>query len=443
MKHTIYVLTIIGLLFGCKKTEYVPKFDELPQERVQKDIKELKTSLAGSTNGWIGVMPTLSGGGYGFYITFAADESMMMQADLDTTKALNANKSFYRVKQDMGINLIFDTYNYISMLNDPEPSVFGGAIRDGFKSDIEFTFDSAQGDTLSFLGKRYRQPLILVKANAAQKTKYDNGGYKALMKSIYQFFIDNPNSYVNVGNTKVGVVVNSSNSLSAGKRVELSAIIQDGSVVASKQKFAYTIDGITVLNGGVGLLGVTFNRFAWKNNTQLAMYDTKNQEYIINNNATPLLPLYKLWGSKYTGMYSEFRTIYPGTSPAGRDTLNYFHENMLNGFTGYVFNYGDLELVWNTVNNRLTINGFSSQNGGNSGWVTSGSLNYTIDNNGVYTFTVQSAMAGGYVSKAMTKLWNFFLNNRVSFDYYVDNADVYAKVSSVNDPTTVMTFELY
>ncbi len=121
MKHTIYVLTIIGLLFGCKKTEYVAKFDEDPQVRIQKEIQEIKTSLTGSTNGWIGVMPTLTGGGYGFYITFANDESLMMQADLDTNKALTANQSRYRIKQDMGVNLLFDTYNYISLLNDPAP----------------------------------------------------------------------------------------------------------------------------------------------------------------------------------------------------------------------------------------------------------------------------------------------------------------------------------
>lgn len=443
MKHTIYVLAIIGLLFGCKKTEYVSKFDELPQERIKKDIQQIKTSLTGNASGWIGVMPTLTGGGYGFYINFAADESLMMQADLDTNMALTANKSYYRIKQDMGVDLVFDTYNYISLLNDPTPSAFGGAVRDGYKSDVEFTFDFANGDTLSFLGKKYRQRLNLTKATAAQKTKYDNGGYKALMKSIYNFFIDNGNAYIEVGANKVGVVVNSSNSMSSGKRVELSSLLTDGSVVASKQKFAYTIDGITILDGGVNILGVNFVRFAWKDATTLAMYDSQNKEYIIKNNATPLLPLYKLWGSKYSGFWSDYKDIYPGTSNAGRDTLNYFHLNMENSFNGFWFNYAYLDMEWNVVNNRLSVSGFSSQNGGSSGWITSGTLVYTVDANGVYTFTVQTGLAGGYVSKSMAKIWNFFLNNQVSFDYYVDGADVYAKVSSVNDPTTVMTFQMY
>src|SRR6478752_1136425 len=146
MKHIIFVITIISLIAGCKKTEYVAKFDEEPQVRIQKEIQQLRTSLTEAPNGWIGVMPTLTGGGYGFYISFDKDESLMMQADLDTNMALTAAKSMYRVKQDMGVNLMFDTYNYISKLNDPEPSVFGGAIRDGYKSDIEFVFDYARGD---------------------------------------------------------------------------------------------------------------------------------------------------------------------------------------------------------------------------------------------------------------------------------------------------------
>jgi hypothetical protein len=442
MKHTIYVLTIIGLLFGCKKTEYIAKFDEEPQVRIQKEIQQLKASLTESTNGWIGVMPTLTGGGYGFYITFANDESLMMQADLDTNKALTANKSMYRIKQDMGVNLLFDTYNYISLLNDPAPGAFGGAIRDGYKSDIEFVIDYMRGDTIGLIGKRYRQSFTLVKASAAQKAKYDGGEYKTLMKSIYRFFIDNPNAYVDVNSLKAGVIVNSSNNLNAGKRVELSSLQTDGTVTAAKQKFAYTIDGVSVLEGGVNLLGVNFTKIAWKDATQLAMYDSKGQEYIIKNNPTPLLPLYKLWGSKYSGMLSDFRTIYPGTSTAGRDTLNYFHENMTNAFNDFPFNYARLNFVWNTLNSRLTINGFSSQNGGGSGWTTSGSFNYTVDANGVYTFTVQAPMTGGYVSKSMAKIWNFFKNNQVAFDYHVDGANVYAKVSSVNDPTTVMTFVL-
>lgn len=447
MKHIIYLITIISLLAGCKKKEYIAKFDEEPQVRIQKEIQQLRTTLTESPNGWVGVMPTLTGGGYGFYINFAKDESLMMQADLDTNMALTAAPSMYRVKQDMGVNLMFDTYNYISKLNDPEPSVFGGAIRDGYKSDIEFVFDYAKGDTLGFIGKRYRQPFTLIKATAAQKTKYNNGDYKTLMKSFMNFFADNPNAYIDAtsGGTpvKAGVIVNSTNNLNAGKRVELSSLLPDGSVTAAKQKFAFTIDGIKILDNGLDLLGINFTRMAWKDATQLAMYDNKGQEYIIKNSPTPLLPLYKLWGSKYTGIWSPFQTIFPGTSPAGRDTLNFFHNNMLNGYTGFVFNYGEIYMEWNTVNNRLVLNGFSSQNGGSSGWTTSGTFSYTVDNNGVFRFTTQAPLSGGYVAKAMTKMVNFLLNNQVAFDYYVDGADVYAKMYSVNDPTTVMTFILY
>ncbi|WP_277601124.1 hypothetical protein [Pseudoflavitalea rhizosphaerae] len=42
----------------------------------------------------------------------------------------------------------------------------------------------------------------------------------------------------------------------------------------------------------------------------------------------------------------------------------------------------------------------------------------------------------------MTKIFNFFKNNQVAFDYYIDAGVLYAKVYSVNTPTTVMTFAL-
>lgn len=442
LKYFSFILFLVISFLSCKKESYVAKFDQSPQERMNAQMTLVSDALTGAPNGWIATLPTGLGGGYGFYMAFDKEQKVTMYADLTDASASTAASSQYRIRQDMGALLSFDTYTYISILNNPEPSAFGGNIREGFRSDIDFVFDRASGDSLVFIGKRYRQALILVKASAEQKAKYLNGDLKPAIDKLKQFFTNNPNAYFENGPLKVSVEPNGGNSLNAGKRITLTAITPDDAIITSSAKFAYTIDQMAILDSGLKFDGITFKRLAWKDANTLALYDSNGKEYILKNNPTPLLPLYKLWGSKYNGMLSDFKKINPGTSAKGAEILNFFHNNMQNGFTGFVFNYGRINFVWNTVNKRLNFNGFSSQNGGTSGWTTTSVYNYTVDASGVYTFTLNSSFSGGYVSKAMQPLHDFLLKNKVKFDYFVDGTTIYGQMSSVDDPTIVMTYVL-
>jgi hypothetical protein len=446
MKKIIFFLPIALLAIsfsGCQKKSYVNAFDELPQDRMADQIKLVEETLTTAENGWIGVLPTGIGGGYGFYMTFDNSQFVNMYADLTDSSASKVRQSQYRVKADMGADLVFDTYTYISLLNDPDASAFGGNTRDGFRSDIDFIYDHSSGDSLVFIGKRYRQPFSLVKATAAQKARYVNGDYLTAINAFKKFFTDNPNAYITLDDgSKAAVEPNTGNSLLAGKRITLTTISSSGTVASAGGKFAFTIDNMNILDSGVTLMGTKFVKLAWKNATTLALYSSTGKEYPINNNPIPLLPLYKLWGAKYNALYGNFKTIYPGTSSAGADTLNYYYNNLGTGLTGYIFNWGSLKFTWDIVNKRLKLDGFCSQNGGSSGWITTITYSYTVDNNGVYTFTVQTPATGGYVSKIMTKLDNFVKTNRITFDYYVDSGTVYGQMSSADNASTVMTFVL-
>lgn len=442
--NLISLATLLVISFwGCKKTSYVAKFDQLPQDRIKEQIDLVKSTLTGATNGWIATLPTGLGGGYGFYMSFDNEEFVTMVGDLNSTSSNTAEKSQYRVKQDMGALLSFDTYSYLSILNNPEPGAFGGNIRDGFRSDIDFVYDHSSEDSIVFIGKRYRQTFSLVKATADQKAKYLNAEFKPVIDNFKQFFLDNPNAYFELGSLKVAVEPNGGNSLNAGKRVTFTSILPNDSIVSEKAKFAYTINKMDILDSGLVFSNTYFVRIAWKDATTMAVYDNNNKEYILKNNPTPLLPLYKMWGSKYNGMLSNYKTIYPGTSDKGAEILNFFHDNMENSYNGYWFNFARINFVWNVINKRITLNGFSSQSGSStSGWTTSSSYNYTVDASGVYTFTLKDSFSGGYVSKSLLPLHNFLLNNQVKFDYYLDGANVYGLMKSVTDPTIEMTFIL-
>jgi hypothetical protein len=377
-------------------------------------------------------------------MVFDAAENLTMYADLSNTSASTAKQSQYRVKADMGADLIFDTYTYISLLNDPTPSVFGGSGRNGFNSDIEFTYDHSTADSIVFIGKRYRQVFRLVKATADQKSKYTTGGgYLTAMNAFKTFFTNTANPYFELGNTKVAVEPNMGSALAAGKRISLSALFGD-SVSSSTGKYAFTIDKMDIQGAGVFIGNIYFVRLAWKDATTLAIYDNTGKEYIIKSSPVPLIPLYKLWGSKYSGMLSNYKTIYPGTSVAGTDTLNRYHDRLASRPPlSFAFNFGRLNFVFDVVNKRMRIDAFHSQNGGTSGWITSFTLTYTIDANGVYTFSNFSGFtAGGYVENILPPLRDFLLNNKVSFDYYADSGIIYARMTSTTNPDVVMTFVL-
>lgn len=447
MKRIVIFIAVLSaiLLTNCKKESFVAKFDKTPQERMSEQIKMVSDILTQADHGWIGLLPTGSGGGYSFYMTFDTAEFVNMYADLTDESASVFAPSRYRIKDDMGADLVFDTYNYITLLNDPDPSAFGGKIRDGFKSDIDFIYDHSTEDSIVFIGKRYRQQLTLLKATAAQAALYGDGGLLKKMNGFKAFFENNPNAYVELdGGIKAAVEPNSSNNLESGKRITFTALQEDGSVTSSLSKFAYTVDQMALLDSGVTINEVSFSKLSWKDANTLAAYTPSGKEYVLKNNPTPILPLFRLWGSKYSGMYSDYKEFYPGTSPAGKEILNYFHDNLdnHNGLIDYWFNYGYIDLLWDVVNKRLKFHGFSSQNGGSNGWTTEIVYNYTVDENGVYKFTLKSEASGGYVKNIMTKLNDFFLNNSVSFDYYIDNGHIYAQMKSVDDPTITMSFEL-
>lgn len=447
MRKLVLFISILSavLLMNCTKDSFVAKFDELPQERMSEQIKLVKDILTKADHGWIGLLPTGSGGGYSFYMTFDTAENVHMYADLTDKSATEFAPSRYRVKQDMGADLVFDTYNYITLLNDPDPGAFGGVIRDGFKSDIDFIYDHSSEDSIVFIGKRYRQWFMLVKATAAQEAAYRDGGLLTKINGFKEFFDNNPNAYVELdGGIKAAIEPNSSNSLTSGKRLTFTALMDDGSVNSTIAKFAYTVDQMAILDSGATINEVNFAKLSWKNANTLAAYTQNGKEYIIKNNPTPILPLFRLWGSKYSGMYSDYKDFYPGTSPAGKDILNYFHDNLDNhaGLIDYKFNYGYIDLLWDVVNKRLKFDGFSSQNGGQSGWTTEIVYNYTVDENGLYQFTVKSGASGGYVANIMTKLNDFLVNNKISFDYVIEDGHVYSQIKSLDDPTITMSFEL-
>lgn len=376
------------VMAGCKKDSFVSVFDQKPEERMAESIAKVNSALTSAPNGWIVTLPTNVGGAYGFYMTFDTDQNVTMYGDLNDNTATNPGKSTYRVKAALGADLIFDTYNYISMLADPNNSVFGGSGNTGFRSDVEFMYVRSTADSVYFVGKSYRQPLAMVKASAAQKAAYTSGGLKASSDKLKAFFNNTANPYIEINSLKIGVSVNFTNVLASGKRVTLTGLLADGkTVVSATNKIAITTDGISMTSTGLVLEGVKFVKFAWKDATTLAMYDSANKEYIVKSNPVPLTPLPMLFGFPSSYAYRKLTVSSAGLPSGVNSGFTAVYNSMISKFvaTGRSVSSTTFALTSNSVF-EVTINYMS----GTSAFVASATYGYTrngdvitLDNNPV------------------------------------------------------------
>lgn len=440
MKKLFILFTALIAFGSCKKSSD-PVFEQKPEERLKESITEVRAKLLSSPSGWIATLPTFAGGGYGFYMSFDEAENVKMMGDLNNTSIVTPGTSTYRLKTVLGTELIFDTFNYISLLVDPVPSVFGGAAATGYKSDIEFVHNRSTADSLFFTGKKYGQPLVMVKATAAQKALYEAGDYKTAIDKFKAFFSNTRNPYIEYtsGNAtlRAGMSLDFNNTLATGKRVNFTGVLADGaSTAAGTAKFALKLDGADLLGGGLVFNGITFVKILWKDATTLAVYDKTGKEYIIKSNPTPLTPLYLLL--KYNGTY---RRISVGSSlPTGVNSkFNAIYQALATRL-GALSPRRTIVSITFTLTNSTTATVAVSPNNGTSTFVANATFNYTI-NNDVITLT-NPAYDGNWTARGTEYdgVRDFFLSGPFKIDWVTStdpaNALTMGGLYRVADPTS-------
>ena len=296
MKQLLYIIAAAFLFVGCKK-EVPHFFEESPDERMAARMSELRTGLLSSEHGWKAHLTTSAKGGYGFYMQFTPTDVTMV-ADLNENTATQTNSSTWRIKWVMYPTLIFDTYNYIAMLQDPTPATYGGSAGSGLQSDVEFEYQHTSGDTIVLRGFKYRNYFILVKATAEEKNRYLSNAYKDNIEAINDYFTDHVNNYINIPglNNKVEFVMDKST-----KTVKFQYVSNEGNVTQVSGKYNFEDVGINFA-AGFTVGGVTFVKGKLENGN-FVLYASDGTAYVINQNATPILPMALLFA--YNGTYKE------------------------------------------------------------------------------------------------------------------------------------------
>ncbi|GGH22772.1 DUF4302 domain-containing protein [Sphingobacterium alkalisoli] len=311
MKSKIYYLMLffIGLFISCNKPDIEYTFGEQPEERISKKLDELKLALLSSPYGWRASLNTNVRGGYGFYINFKADETIEMLSDFNTTTSENLKESTYRVRWGMDASLLFDTYNYITMLQDPNPSVNGGTGGQGLQSDVEFEYVHIAQDSIVLRGKRYKNLLLLTKLSQVDQQSYLTGQYRTSIAAVNDYFATHENNYIEIDGVteKVEIVPNSLN-----KNFLFQYISNSDGVKSVTYKYNYELGGIN-FNVPLNVENVFFIRGELKNG-EFYLYDTTGKEYPVYQHSSPIMPMEQVFA--YNGVY---RTLYitGNVMPAG------------------------------------------------------------------------------------------------------------------------------
>jgi len=405
MKQLLYIFCVALLITSCKKDD-TNIFGESPEERMSARINELNTALNESTYGWKASLTTDASGGYGFYMDFDESQSILMVADLTDESATKTKTSTYRIKWIMNATLIFDTYNYITMLQDPSPSVYGGAPGSGLRSDVEFEYQRKNGDTIILRGFKYKNNRILVKATAEQKNRYLSAAFKANIDEINNYFTTKQNNYIKVDgiNNQVEFVLDKTDKYAIFQYIDNS-----GAVVQIVGSYSFEDQGI-IFSEGFVLNGITFVR-AKIENGELILYDTNGKKYVVKQNNIPILPMPVLFA--YNGTYKE---LYIGSSlPAGVTSgFNTAYNGCVTKFAAIGRTLVDLKFTLATSTNATVT---ARNNNGTTTFIAVATYKYTYAN-GVITLSNPTYDAN-WTARAIqfADIQNYFTTGPFKVDY--------------------------
>lgn len=251
-------LLMVSLLSACdKKNEIAP--GERPDERLNQKLTDYKNQLVSAENGWKAVLYPEGGSAYSFFMKFNANDRLSMRSDINASTAATALESTYRLKAMQQPALLFDTYSYLHILTDPDPSKSNGDYGAGKYSDFEFSFESVTPETIALKGNLQGSRLVLIKATKDEADNY----IKKIAESAKAFEdINTLTTYFKrlvLGNLAYDFAVNTNL-----RQITLT-YLEGGTVKTFTTGYYYTENGITLLepfvNGSLTISTLTSIQF--------------------------------------------------------------------------------------------------------------------------------------------------------------------------------------
>ncbi|TDQ77806.1 DUF4302 domain-containing protein [Sphingobacterium yanglingense] len=366
--HSLLFVILLASFFACKK-EDDPILDD-PDSRLNTYLENSLQTLTEAPYGYKATLFTKAEKTFAFFMQFDKDGRVSMLSDFDGNSAVKLQSSTYRLKALQRPSVIFDTYNYISMLADPQGSVNGGTNGQGLFGDNDYSFLKFSGDSVGLIGNKNTSQLLLIKATEAEQKSYLEGGLGQSRQLLTTFMNSHKYPYILVDNKKIALAIDQSS-----RQVTLSWLEADGTTITNlSSPFFYTPEGIIAPFLELGKNYI--EEIKWDNEKKTYILTVAGQQIQVQSNPTPVFPLVLQFGFKKT--YSIIGTN-NNTLPDGvNSTFNNLWKTVNTNFTssGRTIRYIEFKLI---SENQATLTVYYSS--GTTNYIADMSFTYTINQN--------------------------------------------------------------
>ncbi|TJZ60702.1 DUF4302 domain-containing protein [Sphingobacterium olei] len=417
MMKKILIFIIVPFLFiGCNKEKTESLFGVLPEERMAERLEELQSKLLESPSGWKATLNTgtsSSKGAYNFYIDFNDDNSCKMQGDLSSATATDWHNSTYRIIWAMNASILFDTFTYITMLQEPS-ATYGGTAPHGYRSDIEFEYIRSTTDSIFLKGKKYQHDLVLTKVTTNAEASLDAGEFAAKIQEVVNFFAENTNAYFETGDgVKYAVAIDR-----IAKTISITWLDNQENVHSRTSGFAYSLNGIDIFQP-ISFNGTWLTRIDFDNDDVKMV--SLSGSYEVENNAIPILPITTLFAAN--GAFNAIVVEGPNLPPGITSEFNTVWQNNINFYAANsaTLEYMRFSLV-NSTTARLSV-GFRTQG---AVYISQAEYSYTYVGNVIKLSNPPTSTNGNYNNGWLqAAMKNYFIGAEFTLDYVVSsNPDI-------------------
>lgn len=307
--NIITLFTILLFSFSCVKDQE-KLFPQDPDTRLSEVLDTYQKELQESTYGWIMTIETKVGGVYRLWIAFTDSYRVEMLCDMDATWNTNTvtsklvSQSTYRLRAIQTPVLVFDTYNYLHLMADPQGTnssygdINGGVNGVGLASDFEFTIDSLKNGKFFLTGRYNKVKAFMSKASMKEEISIKQGALKSVHIKLSNYLadvkfpvldIDNKLYDVKLGgrSSQVSFMNNDAvESVSVGSYLDLSDYSHD-----NISNSLFLIDPLKINN-------LVINSFLFDGEDYFVQIGSN--KYYIKDNKKPSIPLNLGYNRDYT-----------------------------------------------------------------------------------------------------------------------------------------------
>jgi hypothetical protein len=272
-----------------------------PDERLEAQIKEYKDVLVGSPYGWLVAVGTKNlgakGGAYRLWMKFYPNDRVRMCMDLDNASATTVVESSYRIRAMQYPTLMFDTYNYIHRLADPDPATGLGdpATVTGLQSDYDISLTgNINSDDFTAEGRFNHCPFIFTKADLQDTIDISSGpALVDIQHTVGNLWDPLANPTIDVEGDTIQI--------SVGTRLSIFYSIDNNNFVTATYipTYADFYQNVRLLTP-YKVRDIEFDRLTW--NGEAYEVNVKGERYSVFDMPLPFYPLNLGVGNQFTSI---------------------------------------------------------------------------------------------------------------------------------------------